>query len=210
VQYVEQGPLQQQLGSIDQMRFYSLHKQATSGDAQDSMQSSLVDKVWEGWKALKGTTTDDAKRQYVELLYQYAPSWEPDPVSKGVTPGVQGVGTDVGAGLEEQVDDQSSSSSSSSSSDDDSGNRRRRVKHQAPVIPMSQNQNIQPQVQSQQVQPQQVQSQHLQNQAKQLQDQLLQAQKYQNENLQKQQHQTAQQLQAQQQGPPPSTAQVPI
>jgi len=62
------------------MRFNSLYRQATIGDAHDANQSGLIDKVWEGWMALKGTTSDDARKQYVDLLDSFAPSWEFDPI----------------------------------------------------------------------------------------------------------------------------------
>jgi len=116
VQYVENGPLQSQLGSIDQMRFYSLYKQATAGDVQDTQDASIADKLWEGWKALKGTTTEDAKKQYVELLAQYAPSWEYDPVVKKNTI------SDIAAGAEEQREDDRRFVS-----DDDENRRREKV-----------------------------------------------------------------------------------
>lgn len=53
------------------LRIYGLYKQATQGDVQDKKPGfgDLVGRAkWDAWNALKGTASDDAKRQYVELI----------------------------------------------------------------------------------------------------------------------------------------------
>jgi diazepam-binding inhibitor (GABA receptor modulating acyl-CoA-binding protein) len=53
------------------LKIYALYKQATSGDNADKKPGfgDMVGRAkWDAWNGLKGTSTDDAKRQYVELI----------------------------------------------------------------------------------------------------------------------------------------------
>jgi acyl-CoA-binding protein len=56
------------------LKIYSLYKQATEGDAGADGPSNPFDFVGrakhDAWTALKGTTADDAKRQYIALINQ--------------------------------------------------------------------------------------------------------------------------------------------
>jgi acyl-CoA-binding protein len=53
------------------LKIYGLYKQATSGDVTDKKPGfgDMVGRAkWDAWNGLKGTSSDDAKRQYVELI----------------------------------------------------------------------------------------------------------------------------------------------
>ena len=53
------------------LKLYALYKQATSGDV-DARKPGFSDPVarakWDAWNALKGTSADDAKKQYITLI----------------------------------------------------------------------------------------------------------------------------------------------
>lgn len=53
------------------LKIYALYKQATEGD-NDSKKPSFSDMVarakWDAWAKLEGTTGDEAKQQYIELI----------------------------------------------------------------------------------------------------------------------------------------------
>ena len=53
------------------LQIYALYKQATAGDV-DGKRPGFTDMVgrakWDAWNALKGTSQDDAKQQYVDLI----------------------------------------------------------------------------------------------------------------------------------------------
>ncbi|MCE2970713.1 MAG: acyl-CoA-binding protein [Burkholderiales bacterium] len=53
------------------LKLYALYKQASSGDV-DGKRPGFTDMVgrakWDAWNELKGTSTDDAMKQYVELI----------------------------------------------------------------------------------------------------------------------------------------------
>lgn len=53
------------------LKIYALYKQATVGDNTEK-KPSLTDMVgrakWDAWSKLKGTSTDAAKQQYIDLI----------------------------------------------------------------------------------------------------------------------------------------------
>ena len=53
------------------LKIYALYKQASSGDVEGK-RPGFTDMVgrakWDAWNGLKGTSNDDAMRQYVELI----------------------------------------------------------------------------------------------------------------------------------------------
>ncbi len=53
------------------LQMYALYKQATSGDASGS-RPGFTDMVgrakWDAWNEVKGTSADDAMKQYVSLI----------------------------------------------------------------------------------------------------------------------------------------------
>ena len=53
------------------LKIYALYKQATEGDV-DGKKPGFGDMVgrakWDAWNGFKGTSSEDAKRQYVELI----------------------------------------------------------------------------------------------------------------------------------------------
>jgi acyl-CoA-binding protein len=63
--------LSERPGNLTLLRLYALFKQATEGDANGD-KPGLTDIVGrykhDAWAALKGTTQDTAKTQYVELV----------------------------------------------------------------------------------------------------------------------------------------------
>jgi acyl-CoA-binding protein len=53
------------------LKIYGLYKQATSGDVTEKKPGfgDMVGRAkWDAWNGLKGTSSDDAKQQYVELI----------------------------------------------------------------------------------------------------------------------------------------------
>jgi diazepam-binding inhibitor (GABA receptor modulating acyl-CoA-binding protein) len=53
------------------LKIYGLYKQATLGDNTEKKPgfSDMVGRAkWDAWNGLKGTSSEDAKRQYVELI----------------------------------------------------------------------------------------------------------------------------------------------
>jgi acyl-CoA-binding protein len=53
------------------LKIYALFKQASKGDA-DGERPGFTDMVgrakWDAWNALKGTSSDEAKQQYIDLI----------------------------------------------------------------------------------------------------------------------------------------------
>ncbi|HJU70615.1 MAG TPA: acyl-CoA-binding protein [Paucimonas sp.] len=53
------------------LKIYALYKQASTGDAEGERPgfTDMVGRVkWDAWKALKGTSREDAMRQYIDLI----------------------------------------------------------------------------------------------------------------------------------------------
>jgi acyl-CoA-binding protein len=53
------------------LKIYGLYKQATAGDNAEKKPgfSDMVGRAkWDAWNGLKGTDSEDAKRQYIELI----------------------------------------------------------------------------------------------------------------------------------------------
>ncbi len=53
------------------LKIYALYKQGSLGDVTDKKPgfSDMVGRAkWDAWNGLKGTTQDDAKRQYIDLI----------------------------------------------------------------------------------------------------------------------------------------------
>jgi len=53
------------------LKIYALYKQATAGDNTEKKPSfsDMVGRAkWDAWEKLKGTGTDEAKQQYVDLI----------------------------------------------------------------------------------------------------------------------------------------------
>ena len=54
-----------------QLKIYALYKQATAGDNTEKKPSfsDMVGRAkWDAWEKLKGTSADEAKQQYVDLI----------------------------------------------------------------------------------------------------------------------------------------------
>jgi diazepam-binding inhibitor (GABA receptor modulator, acyl-CoA-binding protein) len=53
------------------LKLYALFKQGSTGDA-DGKRPGFTDMVgrakWDAWNEIKGTTSDDAKKQYIALI----------------------------------------------------------------------------------------------------------------------------------------------
>jgi diazepam-binding inhibitor (GABA receptor modulator, acyl-CoA-binding protein) len=53
------------------LKLYALYKQGSSGDV-DGKRPGFTDMVgrakWDAWNELKGTSTDDAMQQYIDLI----------------------------------------------------------------------------------------------------------------------------------------------
>ena len=53
------------------LKIYALYKQATAGDNTEKKPSfsDMVGRAkWDAWEKLKGTSADEAKQQYVDLI----------------------------------------------------------------------------------------------------------------------------------------------
>ena len=53
------------------LKIYALYKQATAGDNADKKPGfgDMVGRAkWDAWEKLKGTSADEAKQQYVDLI----------------------------------------------------------------------------------------------------------------------------------------------
>ncbi|MBI1889173.1 MAG: acyl-CoA-binding protein [Burkholderiales bacterium] len=53
------------------LKLYALYKQASSGDAAGERPgfSDMIGRAkWDAWDALRGTSNEDAMRQYIELI----------------------------------------------------------------------------------------------------------------------------------------------
>lgn len=53
------------------LKLYALYKQATQGDNTEKKPgfSDLVGRAkWDAWEKVKGTSTDDAMQQYIDLI----------------------------------------------------------------------------------------------------------------------------------------------
>jgi diazepam-binding inhibitor (GABA receptor modulator, acyl-CoA-binding protein) len=53
------------------LKIYGLYKQATAGDNTEKKPGfgDMIGRAkWEAWNGMKGTSGEDAKRQYVELI----------------------------------------------------------------------------------------------------------------------------------------------
>ncbi|MEY2952307.1 MAG: hypothetical protein RLZZ401_394 [Pseudomonadota bacterium] len=53
------------------LKIYALYKQASAGDNADKKPGfgDMVGRAkWDAWNGLKGTSSDDAKQQYVDLI----------------------------------------------------------------------------------------------------------------------------------------------
>ena len=53
------------------LKIYGLYKQATTGDNTEKKPgfSDLVGRAkWDAWNGFKGTASDDAKQQYIDLI----------------------------------------------------------------------------------------------------------------------------------------------
>ena len=62
----------------DQLRFYSLYKQATVGPctaAKPWFYEVEATAKWNAWNELEDMSSDEAKRMYIELLDERAPEW---------------------------------------------------------------------------------------------------------------------------------------
>ena len=57
--------------NVTLLKIYSLYKQATEGDnsaAKPGFADIVARAKWDAWNALKGTSTDAAKQQYIDLI----------------------------------------------------------------------------------------------------------------------------------------------
>ena len=57
------------------LKIYGLYKQATVGDNGEKKPGfgDMIGRAkWDAWNGFKGTSSDDAKRQYVELIQSLA------------------------------------------------------------------------------------------------------------------------------------------
>ena len=53
------------------LKLYSLYKQATEGDntrPKPGFTDMVARAKWDAWNALKGTSGDDARQQYIDLI----------------------------------------------------------------------------------------------------------------------------------------------
>ncbi|WFD37805.1 acyl-CoA-binding protein (ACBP)/diazepam binding inhibitor (DBI)/endozepine (EP) [Malassezia japonica] len=65
------GPLK--VNQAQQLKVYSLYKQATEGDI-NTQRPGLLDQTgrykWDAWNSVKGKSSEDAKKEYVQLFFE--------------------------------------------------------------------------------------------------------------------------------------------
>ena len=68
---VDSKSLPEKPDNMTLLKIYALYKQATSGDV-DGKRPGFTDMVgrakWDAWNELKGTSTDEAMQQYIDLI----------------------------------------------------------------------------------------------------------------------------------------------
>ena len=68
---IDNGILTSNEAACNQVKIYALYKQATTGDNAEK-KPGFTDMVgrakWDAWNGLKGTSTDDAMQQYIDLI----------------------------------------------------------------------------------------------------------------------------------------------
>ena len=67
----ESRELTQRPDNATLLKIYALYKQATAGDVQGERPSfsDMVGRAkWDAWNGLKGTASEDAMRQYIDLI----------------------------------------------------------------------------------------------------------------------------------------------
>lgn len=68
---VDSKNLSERPDNATMLKLYALYKQASSGDNADKKPgfSDMVGRAkWDAWNGMKGTTSDAAKQQYVDLV----------------------------------------------------------------------------------------------------------------------------------------------
>ena len=79
-QIAAEGMKKADIGAIsdeEKLNLYKFYKQALAGDntaAKPGVLQFKAKKKWEAWESVKGTSKDDAMKEYVELAKIYVPS----------------------------------------------------------------------------------------------------------------------------------------
>mmetsp|Transcript_7527 Transcript_7527/g.22259 ORF Transcript_7527/g.22259 Transcript_7527/m.22259 type:complete len:100 (-) Transcript_7527:526-825(-) len=85
---IRNGP-KKDSSNTTKLLYYGLYKQATEGDVQGSQPWAVQVEArakWDAWNELKGTSQEDAKAQYVQLLAKDDPQWESNEALKDYKP----------------------------------------------------------------------------------------------------------------------------
>eukprot|EP01063_Lacrimia_lanifica_P015731 TRINITY_DN223_c1_g3_i2.p3 TRINITY_DN223_c1_g3~~TRINITY_DN223_c1_g3_i2.p3 ORF type:complete len:104 (+),score=50.03 TRINITY_DN223_c1_g3_i2:61-372(+) len=86
VYLIRNGPAKDS-SNEEKLKVYALFKQATVGDVQGSQPYAVQFEArakWDAWNAVKGTSSDDAKKQYVDLVAAGDADWENHEVLKSM------------------------------------------------------------------------------------------------------------------------------
>mmetsp|Transcript_8602 Transcript_8602/g.24263 ORF Transcript_8602/g.24263 Transcript_8602/m.24263 type:complete len:100 (-) Transcript_8602:59-358(-) len=81
VHYIRNGKPLRETTNQEKLDVYALFKQATVGDVQGSQPWAVQLEArakWDAWNAKKGTSKEDAMKQYVEYVAKGNPDWEKD------------------------------------------------------------------------------------------------------------------------------------
>lgn len=81
LKYIKYAPKSITLNDLQKLEFYKYYKQATEGDNNEPTPSvfNIREKAkWSAWNSLKGTSKEEAMKQYVKLVTQHKPSWRDD------------------------------------------------------------------------------------------------------------------------------------
>jgi diazepam-binding inhibitor (GABA receptor modulating acyl-CoA-binding protein) len=73
VEYVRQTPTTTPISNDTKLLYYAYFKQATMGDVSTNQPSVFWFKErakWDAWNALKGTSQDQAKSQYIRMIHE--------------------------------------------------------------------------------------------------------------------------------------------
>ena len=86
VYFVRNGPPPADSSNEKRLKYYALFKQATEGEVSGSQPWAVQLEArakWDAWNGVKGTSKEDAMKQYAALVDEDTSGWESDACMKG-------------------------------------------------------------------------------------------------------------------------------
>jgi diazepam-binding inhibitor (GABA receptor modulating acyl-CoA-binding protein) len=81
LKYIKYAPKSVNVSDLQRLEFYKYYKQATEGDNNEPAPSMLQfrdNAKWRAWNSLKGSSRQDAMKNYVKLLEKQKADWKED------------------------------------------------------------------------------------------------------------------------------------